>query len=446
MLQTIYTAVIIAIVIYICFAKRRIDFLTIYFASSLFYYLPLITGLLNDMYYDHIVMFRLIKINDITYFFGILNMLTVWEWMFIYDNKRHKNTLPVNLRDIEISSREYKVVKILGFIETCLILLSLYNSSSMIFNNFNKVSFLANMGLKLGIIMTFTETIGLYITIYAFSRKNVPLGIKTVAFLYLFFSLLTGHRSDLVISIIVAITFRSFKYFGDNRYQIFNYIKKHKVLVIAALVGALFIIPLKISLRYFIQGRWLDGIKYLFIAMFDSNTYLVSESNSITLYVQKVLENGVIHFMNSYPISVTCLMPFSETLLGDVSNFYGYFQESFFPGITQNVMGLAGTFWGEAYSNGGWLFMLFMMNIHCFLICKIEDRLFRKNYDIYTCIWLSLIGYMSFFIHRFFLEDLMNKIKFLLVLCVVVKLLDLVKINIKVTQHKDLNYNYKPKQ
>lgn len=439
MFQAIYIAVIIAIIIYICFAKRRIDFLTIYFASSLFYYLPLIIGLLNDIYYDRIVMFKLIEINDITYFFGIVNMLTVWNWMFIHDNKRDKNTLPAKLRDIEMSSSEYRVIKALSIIEVCLILLSLYYSSLMLFKNFNKVSFLANMGLKLGIIMTFTGSIGLYITIYAFSRKNAPLGIKAVALFYLLFSLLTGHRSDLVISIIVAITFRSFKYFGDSKYQIFNYIKRHKVLVIVGIVGALFIIPLKISLRYFIQGRWIDGIKYLFIAMFDSNTYLVSESNSITLYVQKILEDGVIHFMNSYPISVTCLMPFSETLLGNVSNFYGYFQESFFPGINQNVMGLAGTFWGEAYSNGGWLFMIIMMNIHCFLICKIEDRLFDKKYNIYTCVWLSLLGYMCFFIHRFFLEDLMNKIKFLLVLCIIIKFLDFAKINMKVVQHKNLS-------
>lgn len=436
MLQIIYITVIIAIIIYICFAKRRIDFLTIYFASSLFYYLPLIIGLLNDMYYDGVVMYNLIEINDTTYYFGVLNMLTVWGWMFIYDNKKNKNTIPANLRDIEISSKEYNVIRVLSIIEVCLILLSLYYSSSMLFNNFNKVSFLANMDLKLGIIITFTETIGLYITIYAFSRKTAQLGIKAVAFLYLFFSLLTGHRSDLVISIVVAITFRSFKYFRDNKYQIYNYVRKNRVLVLIAIVGALFVIPLKISLRYFIRGRWIDGIKYLFIAMFDGNTYLVSESNSITLYVQKILEKGEINFMNSYPISVTCLMPFSETLLGDISNFYGYFQESFFPGINQNVMGLAGTFWGEAYSNGGWLFMILMMNIHCFLICKIEDRLYSKNYNTYTCIWLSLLGYMSFFIHRFFLEDLMNKIKFLLVLCVAIKCLCLVKVKIKVTQYK----------
>jgi len=407
--QLFYILLCLIIIMYLIIKKRRPDFLMIYALSSIVYYLPLILGQLNDFeYINKKLIFLPTSINIKTYTFGFLNLLICFYWIILKDMLFNKYK-PISYNS---DNRETLVINRFSFLTLCCLLYSLYNNRNIIFAaHFDKVQLVQN----LGIIDSIARYFSMYIIVYAFTSINSNRITKFYALVFIVYSFIMGRRSDFILSSMVCVLFFFIRTYKNK--NLLYYAKKYKLLVAVCILVAITIFPLKRTLPLFISGKFIDGIKQTFILIFEPKTYLISESNSITLYINKIVNANYSKPFVSYKNAFIGLIPLIETFskgkLG--GNTFGIlFQQDLFPTITKEVMGLAGTFWGEAITNGGFILLIMMLNFVMFAICYIEKVAITSKRQLIRPVFLIIGIHLSFYIHRLLLTDIMDLLKFML--------------------------------
>lgn len=431
----IYNILVVVVLIYILFKKRRPDFLDVYAVSSIVYYLPLMLGILSDEIYDSAsakFLSERIKIPPTLYLFGILNLFFTLFWMIIKDNT---NKFHINLNTQEnVIKEDEDANKTIFIIEITLwgcIAYSIVKNAAFLFSgNFNKVLFIQNVG----ILETICRYLGLFVGAYAFTRDKLDKFQVVTTIIYIMYSLMMGRRSDLVLLAIMVFVFKMITSTeeGHNLFFIFKRYKKDFIFI--AILGVL-VMPIKRSLPVFINGDILGGLQYTFRCMFDSATYLNSESNSITLYVYKVIKANDIRYFKPYLFDLLSLIPFGNIMTNNwiyENGFDVYFQKKFFPTITSDIAGLAGSFWSENFVNWGWIGMILSMNCLMYLLCRLEMRIVNNRKSIYMPFLLILLVHLSFYIHRLFLSHIINIIKYLVCILMLVYIINLLRKNIRI--------------
>lgn len=83
-LNFIYIILTIIVLLYIMVSRNKMDFLVIYYFSSVIYYFPVYFG---KVYYSVIGLpidyLPMQKIDNLTYIVLIINMLSIFMWLFI---------------------------------------------------------------------------------------------------------------------------------------------------------------------------------------------------------------------------------------------------------------------------------------------------------------------------------------------------------------------------
>lgn len=402
----IYNIFTIAAILF-CLLKKP-DFLMVYLFSSILYMIPLNLGCLYNMRYDgRITVFNEIPISNSLYIFAILNLLTTVFWMYlkdesvrfkIYDGKQDKRE-----DDLVIRRSAYILLVLLG--------ISLLKNRAFLFNgSFDKVRFIQ----QVSILETIVRYWGIYLATWTFTRRKKDRISIMISIVYIAYSLLFGRRSDLVLITIMSFVYYLEKNNNENKTLIY-YFKSHKILFTAIFLMGLLIMPLKRSLPSFISGDFYKGFIYTIRYLFDKKTYSISESNSITLYINQVFKARDIQLFRPYLIDLLSVIPFGNMLTNcwiQNNSFDIYFQKTYFPTITKDVFGLAGSFWAENYVNFGFIGMLVTINVLCLIICLIEKKTITRRNDIFTPLYLIVLVHISFYIHRLHLAHILNVIKY----------------------------------
>ena len=226
MMQIIYVFLTILVLAYILVSKRRIDFLMIYFLSSVIYYLPLTLGILIDgqysAYESYYVHYSEIDISINTYIFGILNNVIVWFWLVINDHQKIKDNTQIVVGDLShLSNKEKQYINVLSILECILIFASLFLGRNYLFaQGLDKVSYIYSLGVFESLINTIVRYLGMYLVIYVFYRK-CSLNHRIIAIIYILYSLFLGRRSDVVIIVIGVVVYRIYKLFMNKKYILF---------------------------------------------------------------------------------------------------------------------------------------------------------------------------------------------------------------------------------
>ena len=361
----------------------------------------------------------------------MLNLLVTFLWMIIKDNTKHFKYVIDLKEQIKPDEDSDRTIFFIGIILWgCMIYSIIRNASSLFLGNFNKVLFIQNVGL----LETICRYLGLFLGTYTFTRNKFNKFQIITSISYLFYSMLMGRRSDLVLLVIMAFIFKMINATKEEHSLLF-YIKEYKKEFIFIFILAILVMPIKRSLPVFINGDLMGGVKYTIECMFDSATYLNSESNSITLYVQKILETNDIHYFKPYLFALLSIIPFGNTMTNNrifENSFDVYFQETYFPTITPDVAGLAGSFWSENFCNWGWIGLIISMNLLLYLICKLEVMVNDNKKSIYMPFLLIILVHLSFYIHRLFLSHLINVIKYLLCIMLLVYIINLFRKSIRI--------------
>lgn len=428
----IYNAIILGLLIYMVLKKRRPDFLDVYAVSSILYYLPLSMGILSDEVYNGSTLIsERIKIPSSLYLFGICNFLVLLLWMLIKDNTNNFRYKIDNIQETEMDKNNNKIIFILSIILWGCIVCSIAKNASALFSgNFNKVVFIQNVGM----LETICRYLGLFVGTYSFTRNKYSKFQIITSVTYIVYSLLMGRRSDFVLLVIMTFVFKMITSTREEHNLIF-YFKEHKrEFIFIAIVGVL-VMPVKRSLPAFINGDIIGGFQYTIKCMFDSATYLNSESNSITLYVHKVIESNDILYFRPYLFDLLSIIPFGNMLTNNwiyENGFDVYFQEKYFPSITADVAGLAGSFWSENFANWGWIGMILSMNLLFYLLCRLEVKIIDSRKSVYMPFLLIIMIHLSFYIHRLFFSHIINVIKYLFCIVLLVYMVSFLRQNIRI--------------
>lgn len=393
---------------YYYYCRKHIDFFTIYFLSSIAYYFPLLFNILHDFSYDFINQTFVYVCTDIhykTYLFLGLNFLVCFFITYFFDKKIYKNKF---FHDIQERNHQDFCIKCLCVVNVILILFSLKDVILAITSNhFNKVLFIQEFGFSISII----RYLSLFITIYSFLNPKNQKKLRIFSCLFIVYSLFLGRRSDIVLCVIGIVLYAFIKL----NISLKEYIPKNRKKVFLIIIFALTIMPLKKTLPLFQTGNVITGVTQTIVKIFDSRTYYISESNSISLYVNKINQKNFIKPFYSYSNILIDVVPFSETLgmKNENEDIGTLFQKEFFPEITKDISGLGGTFWGEALINGGFIMLIFMQII-IFTILGILNFLVFCNNNIIIKTSACMIGtFLSFYIHRQYLSDNLDLIKML---------------------------------
>ena len=413
-MRYIYIAVSFMALLYTVSKKRRPDFFSIYIASSIVYYMPLFWGKVNDMQYIKKLVFFPADILDETYIFGIINLLTVLIWMVFKD----RSGIGCKGYNIVEKAHHSAAIKAVCCCNLILIIIRIIQLREFLFGkNYNKVLLVQ----QLTVWDSLARYVSLYIMVYGYTVSKDGL-IKTMGALFAAYGLYMGRRSDFVIAVIACAL-----YYFSNHYKvgksILYVLTQNKRITIVLFLFVIVVFPLKKTLPMFREGDWIAAIQNTIEKMFDIQTYSYSEANTITCHINKILDKRLYVEMESYLTAVFDVIPFMETLSGGAlsgGQFYKVFQTALYPTIGITVMGLGGTFWGEVIANGGFLLLLIFLNIHMLFMMSMERIISRISNTHIALTVMVLCVYLSFYIHRLFLESLLGIFKFMFLILIMV--------------------------
>lgn len=434
-LNFIYIILTIIALLYIMISRNKMDFLVIYYFSSVIYYFPVYFG---KVYYSVLELpikyLPIQEIDSLTYIVLIINMINIIMWLFIRSYiYREKNLNYLRTLDSEIkqSSTNDRVVFILTIIGFIMMIYTIYHYRQVLFRNssFNKAVILDRNNF----ISSYFKSISLFLFVYSFindSNKYIFITrILSTTFLLLIFRL--GHRSYIVIGCLSIIFYYICKT-STSELNLIQYVIKHKKVVILSLILIFVTFSIKNITRALFNRNFDVVLNRLTDLDYYLNTFKLSEPNTITLNLNSILSNQFVTNINTYIIVPFMIIPGIARLI-DIPSFNSLFQNELFPEANFNV---ASTYIGEAMANGGILVFFLILNTLILLLMLIDYKSKVTNNSIERC-FLILAGIdLSFYIHRNSLEFAISRIRIYLYICI---LLYIFKLIIKILSGKRIN-------
>lgn len=397
------------IFIIILFSAKRINFIIIFFLSSIIYYMNAFIGKLylnngESWYY----------INENTYIVLIVNLLAIFFAYFL--SEVFNKNIKFKQEDAYIFEKEFaQVVTLISIIGIISIIVSL---KDFIFsNNYNKTIIMDNTNK----IQEYYKMFTMFWAIYVFTNKNTKYKayVYIVATMGLALTFLLGHRSFCVITVIAII----FDYFHRNiakNETLWKFIAKHRKIIIEIILLIFFVFTIKgvytaaFNRDYKLVWERLTNISYY------TKTIRISEPNAILKNLNTIVKNDYRVNKNTYLTALKYIIPGLTKLDGNIS-FTVIYQEDLYS-TTNN----ASTILGEAYANGGIILVAVISILICLVLMLIYNYYCKcGNQIVKTFLLLSGID-ISFYIHRNSMDYVICRIRYFayfLILLVFIKIL-----------------------
>lgn len=241
---------------------------------------------------------------------------------------------------------------------------------------------------------------------YYLSRKYVG---AALSFGIIIISVILGSRAYIATAFVGVLLIISF---GWNKRVILNNSKTKRRIILLGTVMLAFLIIYKLVYKEVRAGDFVGALTVLsnsqtWLNLFDIDelrivcaNYNYTVDNHIRLPLSDVMARllSIIPFANDY-IPIEFPLRFSDYLQSSIRTTYG----------------LASNFWGESYAMGGPVFVAFITFAWLFGLSAVNDRL-KKTESPFL---LTIVSYLSFYIHRLDWTQVMGCLKLVLVLFIV---------------------------
>ncbi len=427
-LRYIYITLIIINLVTFLTKYKKIDFIFIYFLSSIIYYAGAIFGKLYYSYRGNLI--QECDINSNTYILLIINMLLIFictllpeKNIVLRKTKNNKNNINLNFEKIAMN-----VFFLLCFV------LSLYSILKLnLFSNtgkFNKTQLLENTGT----IIEYFKSIVMFAVVYIFTETGIKYSKITYCLLIfsLFITFFLGHRSYIIIALIaIGYYYYNEKISNNNINLLHSIVKNYKIILLSLFVIFITFAIKGVTAALFDNNMTL--VKYRLTNLeYYINTFKTSEPNTITMNLDTIIKNNYRLEQSSYPILITLFVPFISRFIQYTSFTYVY-QEVLF-----GVSNRASTFIGEAFANGGILAVVLIIIMLLLLLKFINMKLVNcKNNIIRTFILILGID-LSFYIHRNSMDYVFIRIRSYIYIVILIYIIKIISANLKMRK-RDVN-------
>jgi hypothetical protein len=384
-IRLIFIILLILGFIYFFLFKRKFDFFSIAYASSVIYFIPGVLGFTRDPVRRSII----IEISNKTYIVMSLVLISIIIGGFIFQiyGKSYQK------RDIKIVKDDFSgeillLMSVLGFIISIFIFEGDYFS-------IDKMSYVKKLG-RIYILWMVSASIS---SVLFFIKKRYIL--FSISFSFLFLDMLIGFRSYIFMTILSIIILTIIK----NKKEMFL-IKNLKYGLLSIIIGAIFFIYK--GIYPFVKAKDIDKIVNL---LTDKSYYLFIFLNSEPFNTQVIL-NSVLN--NNFKIGMDNLkgllyqfIIFSNNLGGENISFNDLFQSELFP---TREAGLGSNIWAQMWSSQGW-FLLGFFILFYIIVIFILNIYFNRSKGSLKGIISIIASYWIFYIHRNDLNYIINIIK-----------------------------------
>lgn len=351
--------------------KRRFDFFSIAFLSSLIYFLPGFFGYVGfvefGMYED---------IAPMTYIVFISVILSLVLASSLYDIKKERK---IKFSRFDKNSRYLgESALILSLFSLVMLYLTMGNS---LFNS-NKSELLQDLNRWIILFHFFTPLA----TIIFFIKKKY--NVVLFCFILLVFDIYIGFRSSFALTLISIITiFLNSK----GAIRLIRYWKTMFVILFATLL----LLVVKVLLASFKYGNYDVTLRYLSDFNLLNIAILHSEPFGTQLILNSVIvnnfETSVTQFTSLFVLFIPLISEFGMV----AQSFNSQFQQSLFSGVTY---GMGSNIWAQMWSVGWVTFLIFLMIFN--YVIYIGSRLLLINSNYFKSGIALFFSYWSFYIHR----------------------------------------------
>lgn len=426
LLRYTYIGLIIINLIVFLFRTKKMNFLFIYFLSSIIYYIFAISGKLYILDVNGSIWGYDIDIK--TNIVLIINMVLIFiatlipEKNIVIKKKSKKKHINLDLEKCSMS-----IFFIMCFILTIytVITTNMFSSSG----NFNKEKLMENTGT----IVEYFKSIIMFSIVYIFIEKDIQYKLSTKILLMgsLFVTFLLGHRSYIVIAIIaIGFNYYNEKIAKNNKSLFRAIIKNYKIVLIAMLV--IFVTFMIKGVTAALFDHNFDLVKTRLTNLdYYINTFKISEPNTTTMNLDTILRNNYMLDKSSYTILITLFIPFISRIVKFESFTYMY-QETLF-----GTSNRASTFLGEAYANGGFLLVGVIITLLLLLLKFIDIKFKNSNNNILKTFMLISGVDLSFYIHRNSMDYAFVRIRSYIYIVILIYIIKLIISNLNILKgHK----------
>ncbi len=361
----------IAFYYFVC-KKRKFDFFSISYLSSLIYFSPAFFGRVS--YRSNFIRISEKMIDEVyyVYFFVLFSLIF---FAFMYDKTKTK------IEDEEIN-KHYSLGVVSIFLSIILLILLIASQGSNLLNP-NKGELMLELGLFMNLFI--------YSSLFSFviSFLNGQKKILFIAILLQLFIMLIGFRFPLVISLacIVLAKVSSLK-----RIRLIKYKK-------SIFFSVLFLVLILVFKQFIYAIK--QGDFELIISLLNNQDYLMDALIYAEPFETQSILNEVIKTNFEVPLShldqFLAFFIFESTTLGiDISSFNSYFQHRLFPGVRS---GMASNIWAQFFAIGSYYGVALFVIFYNLIVIFLNNLLTTKSVILKSVILITGI-FWCFYLQR----------------------------------------------
>ena len=378
--QLAFTAIMLAVGLFVVLIRKKIDLFTIFFSCAFIYFFPAFLGDLN-----HPGVQGSVLISNSTYSVLIKVVLVMFYFLVVNDFCLRGGKSIVESRFASASVGKFETVWFCFFyILVLTIFFATADIYTLVSSGKDKVS--SSSGPVYGIAIWFSISA----CIVGYLNRNFLIFMIGVSFVI--FSLYVGSRAYFVTFILSM----ALLHFG---YRELKCSRKIKVIFIGVL-AFLFVLFYK----YFYLFLKVGDYNSLFEALVSSETYLValslSEPNLVIMHINNIIQNDI--NVPAYYVwdRVLRFFPFFSDFVGSSSNIeFQSFSDVLNDRFYRFDYGVGSSFWAELIYLFGFSGVLVGIFLYSFLIFCFSMFLLRLR-GIALPIFLPLFIYLTFYVHR----------------------------------------------
>lgn len=418
-LRFFYIIIVCVGTLYIFFKRRKLDFVSIYFFSSVLYFFPVLLGKFQAFVFTETSFYY--EPNEIfykVYIILILNSIFCIIWMIGKDSISGGF---IEIPEEQLNDYQSLLILICNVLILIINTFLIYRLKQYIFTpNFDKTILLENTS----ILDTFAlnATYFLFVVSFCFSMRWSKT-IKLLSLMMLVYPFLLAKRSEIVLGIIAI----AYTWISKIKYDsLWDLLKKKKKII---LIGSIFFITVFLSkeiLNYAAQGDWKTVLNYLTKDGVLWESIIYSEPNVITSNLNEIVRLAIDAEGDSYRFAMLGFVPFIGTLSNSIlvpEEFYTIYQPIVYPDL--KGWGAGNCFLGEAYSNGGWVLLLCVIILLCSVLSFLERYIYKGKNQFMKASCLAIMPYLAFYIHRNTFYFSIREMRSLIVLGILFNLINL---------------------
>ena len=390
MLPVLYSITFFLMLSFIIIKKKNVSFTLIYFFSSALYYFHAFGG---KLYWGNMNQHYLqpYPIDNATYIVLFINLVCVFIFCALKTEKHiwnEKKAYPTETIVIKIF--------ILGAVLLSLYMCVKYNIFSRTY--YNKQELLGvrdSLTTYYKFLSSFT-----FVYIWTVQKKLYSLFWKLLASFPLLMTFGLGHRSFIIISLCCVIFHRIYEYFLRKEYKesLFHYIRKHTNII----VGIVILIFITFAVKGITTAMFNKNYDLVRSRLSDSNYYvqtmIMSEPNVILGNLDAIVARDYHVDKSSYRTLWAYIFPILTKIIEKEFGFesFGYKYQADLFGTNYR----ASTYLGEAYANGSYICVIFLIISLMILLVWLFRLYNRCRCNITQTTLLLMAIELAFYIHR----------------------------------------------